>query len=122
MQQQKRVLFTVLDWGLGHATRSIPVIEALLQHGYNIHLAGEGNSLMLLKNHFPNLKAHDLFGIQVRFTDSSFGIVLMIPQLLQSIKKEHQQFLALCDEIKPDLIISDNRYGAWHTNIQSIFI
>lgn len=122
MQQQKRVLFTVLDWGLGHATRSIPVIEALLQRGYDVHLAGEGNSLLLLKNHFQNLKAHDLFGIQVRFTDSSFGIIWMIPQLLKAIKKEHEKFLNLCNDIKPDLIISDNRYGAWHPTIQSIFI
>ena len=122
MQQQKRVLFTVLEWGLGHATRSIPVIEAMLQRGYNVHLAGEGNSLLLLKNYFPDLKAHDLFGIQVRFTDSSFGIVWMIPSLLKSIKQEHQQFLVLCDEIKPDLIISDNRYGAWHLTRPSIFI
>lgn len=122
MQQQKRVLFTVLDWGLGHATRSIPVIETLLNRGFDVQLAGEGNSLLLLKNHFQKLKTHDLFGIQVRFTDSSFGIIWMIPQLLKSIKKEHQQFLALCDEVKPDLIISDNRYGAWHPTIQSIFI
>lgn len=49
MQQQKRVLFTVLDWGLGHATRSIPVIEALLKCGFDVQLAGEGNSLLLLK-------------------------------------------------------------------------
>ncbi|MFM7016437.1 MAG: glycosyltransferase, partial [Bacteroidota bacterium] len=62
MQQQKRIFFTVLDWGLGHATRSIPIIEALLLRGHDVHLAGEGNSLLLLKNHFPNLKAHSLFG------------------------------------------------------------
>lgn len=122
MQQQKRVLFTVLDWGLGHATRSIPVIEALLKYGFDVQLAGEGNSLLLLKNHFQKLKTHDLFGIQVRFTDSSVGIVCMIPQLLKAIKKEHEQFLNLCNELKPDLIISDNRYGAWHSTIQSIFI
>ncbi len=122
MQQQKRVLFTVLDWGLGHATRSIPVIEAFLQHGYDVHLAGEGNSLLLLKIRFPNLCTHNLYGIQVSFSNSSFGIIMMIPQLLKSIKREHQQFLTLCNEIKPDLIISDNRYGAWHPTIQSIFI
>lgn len=122
MQQQKRVLFTVLDWGLGHATRSIPVIEALLQRGYDVHLAGEGNSLLLLKNRFPNLSTHNLFGIQVSFSNSSFGIIMMIPQILKSIKKEHEQFLNLCNELNPDLIISDNRYGAWHPTKQSIFI
>ena len=122
MQQQKRVLFTVLDWGLGHATRSIPVIETLLNRGFDVQLAGEGNSLLLLKNHFPNLCTHNLYGIQVSFSNSSFGIIMMIPQLLNSIKREHQQFLTLCNELKPDLIISDNRYGAWHPTIQSIFI
>ena len=49
MQQGKTVLFTVLDWGLGHATRSIPIIHAFLRKGFQVSIAGEGNSLLLLK-------------------------------------------------------------------------
>ena len=43
------ILYSVLDWGLGHATRSIPVIRALLKRNYRIILAGEGRSSDLLK-------------------------------------------------------------------------
>jgi hypothetical protein len=34
--QQKKVLIAPLDWGLGHATRCIPVITALLELGYHV--------------------------------------------------------------------------------------
>ena len=122
MQQGKPVLFTVLDWGLGHATRSIPIIHAFLRKGFTVSIAGEGNSLLLLKKEFPELSFYPLEGIQVRYTNSSLNILLKTPALLKSIKKEHHQFIKLCDDLNPQLIVSDNRYGAWHPTIPSIFI
>jgi len=122
MQLKKRVLFTVLDWGLGHATRSIPVIHAFLRKDFNVSIAGEGNSLLLLKKEFPELSFYPLEGIQVRYTNSSLDILLKTPSLLNTIKKEHIQFMQLCDDLNPQLIVSDNRYGAWHPTIPSIFI
>ena len=122
MQLGKPILFTVLDWGLGHATRSIPIIYAFLRKGFQVSIAGEGNSLLILKKEFPELSFYPLEGIQVRYTNSSLDILLKTPALLNTIKKEHHQFLKLCDELNPQLIVSDNRYGAWHPTIPSIFI
>jgi uncharacterized protein (TIGR00661 family) len=122
MQQGKPVLFTVLDWGLGHATRSIPIIQAFLRKGFTVSIAGEGNSLLLLKKEFPELSFYPLEGIQVRYTNSSLDVLLKTPSLLKTIKKEHHQFLKLCDDLNPQLIVSDNRYGAWHPTITCIFI
>ena len=122
MQQGETVLFTVLDWGLGHATRSIPVIHAFLRKGFQVSIAGEGNSLLLLKKEFPESSFYPLEGIQVSYNNSSLDILLKTPSLLKSIQKEHAQFIELCNQINPQLIVSDNRYGAWHPTIPSIFI
>jgi uncharacterized protein (TIGR00661 family) len=122
MQQGKTVLFTVLDWGLGHATRSIPIIHAFLRKGFQVSIAGEGNSLLLLKKEFPELSFYPLDGIQVSYNNSSLDVLLKTPSLLKSIKKEHAQFIELCNHINPQMIVSDNRYGAWHPTIPSIFI
>ena len=122
MQPPKKVLYTVLDWGLGHATRSVLVIQAFLRKGFEVSIAGEGNSLALLKKEFPELSFYPLEGIQVRYNNSSLKILLQTPRLVKAIRDEHEQVVKLCNAIQPDLIISDNRYGAWHPSIPSIFI
>ena len=53
--QQKKVLIAPLDWGLGHATRCIPVITALLELGYHVTIATDGAHEIILREAFPNL-------------------------------------------------------------------
>jgi hypothetical protein len=48
-----RILVAPLDWGLGHATRCIPIIRELLSRGCEVWLAGEGAQEHLLKEEFP---------------------------------------------------------------------
>ena len=48
-----RILVAPLDWGLGHATRCIPVIYELLGQNIDVWLAGEGSQEILLKKEFP---------------------------------------------------------------------
>ena len=50
---KKRVLVAPLDWGLGHATRCIPVINALIVQGFEVVLAGDNAVESLLKNLLP---------------------------------------------------------------------
>ena len=44
-----------MNWGLGHATRCIPIIEALLKYGFAPILAGDGDSLDLLRKELINI-------------------------------------------------------------------
>ena len=39
--------------GLGHATRSIPVVRELIKQNARVLIAGDGSSLSLLKQEFP---------------------------------------------------------------------
>ena len=56
--QNKKVLIAPLNWGLGHATRCIPIITELHRQGAEVILASDGVALDLLKSEFPNLKIH----------------------------------------------------------------
>ena len=49
----KKILIAPLNWGLGHATRCIPIINALIEEGLEPILAGDGDSLKLLQKEFP---------------------------------------------------------------------
>ena len=124
-KKQVHILYTVLDWGLGHATRSIPIIEYLLESGVKISIAGEGDSLFLLKNNFPQINFYQVHGIRVKYTSSGSMVLKMalsVPKNLKAIYDEHQQIKKLINKIKPDAVISDNRFGAWSKIIPSLFI
>ena len=122
----KRILVAPLDWGLGHATRCIPVIEALLSEGATVILAGNGRSLALLSDHFPHLPAEPLPDYNIRYARTATGLALdmlkQVPQILRAIRKEHQHLAHLIAKYQLQGIISDNRYGLWHSKIPSVIL
>lgn len=125
MRNQPRLLYTVLNWGLGHATRSMPVIEAMLEAGAEVILAGEGDSLKLLTDVFPQLQAEEVQGIQIKYPVNESLAVAMMKQalsILRAIRSEQEQFERLVEKYKPDALISDNRYGAYSSRIPSVLL
>ena len=44
-----KIVYAVCSWGLGHATRSLPVIRKLLNENNEIRIISNGRSLELLK-------------------------------------------------------------------------
>ena len=67
--QKKRILVAVLNWGLGHATRCIPIIKALLKNGYEPVLASDGDALRLLKKEFPHIICIELPSYNIKYTE-----------------------------------------------------
>lgn len=122
---QKRVLVTPLDWGLGHATRCIPIIRTLLKFGCKIFVGGNGTSLSLLQNEFPSLVYIELPSYDPIYPSKGSMVWAMFTQLFKFknvITKEHQiiERYVVINDI--DYVISDNRYGCWSTKAFSIFI
>ena len=56
MKVKKRILVAPLDWGIGHATRCIPIIKELIKHNYEVVLAADKRPMHLLKKELPNLE------------------------------------------------------------------
>ena len=125
MGNKKNILVCPLNWGLGHATRTIPIIYLLLKHGHNVTIAANGYSLELLKKEFPSLKFIYLPSFNVKYSKNKsqvIKILLSVPKILFGIIKEHQQLKKIIKTEKIDIIISDNRYGLWNKHVYSIFI
>src|SRR5262249_49643600 len=79
----------------------------------------------LLKEEFPQLKHIHLRGYRVHyssFLSMALSIVLQIPKIIFAVAGEHIQLNKIIREYKPDIIISDNRYGLWNEKIHSVFI
>jgi uncharacterized protein (TIGR00661 family) len=121
----KRILITPLDWGLGHATRCIPIIQELLSQGNEVMIASSGLALNLLKEEFPQLTFFQLPSYKATY---SKWLPLMISVFWQSpyffyvIRKEHALANKLIGDHKIDIVISDNRYGCYSKKVNSVFI
>jgi uncharacterized protein (TIGR00661 family) len=121
----KRILVAPLDWGLGHATRCIPIIRELLSHGCEVFVAGSGDSLLLLKQEFSNLSFFQLTGYDPIYpanTNMVRKMALQLPKFIRTIKKEHREVAVLVEKLKIDIVISDNRYGCWSSKVPSVFV
>lgn len=121
----KRILVAPLNWGLGHATRCIPVIRLLVQRGHTVFLASDGDSLELLRREFPDLQSFKLPSYHIRYSRNIPAWLYTLwrtPKFLRSIKREQDAVKKLARQHRIDLIISDNRYGCRAINIRSVFM
>ena len=66
--QHKKVLVAPLDWGLGHATRCIPIIHELLQNQNEVWIAADGAIENLLKSEFPTANFLKLFNYNIQYS------------------------------------------------------
>lgn len=125
-KDQKKILFCPLDWGLGHAARDVPLIRRLLDLDQEVVLAGDGPGMDLLCREFPELGTYAFRSlVRIRYSSSVpawLKIALLSPLFLLGIACEHQQLGRAIRKIRPDLIISDNRYGLWNRRVNSILI
>jgi predicted glycosyltransferase len=128
-KQQKTILLAPLDWGLGHATRCIPLIDLLLDMNHKLIIAGNGDSFYLLKTQYSSKADNIIFielpGYNITYTvgkNAAVQSLLQTPKILKTIQLENKKIQEIISKNKVDLIISDNRYGVRNKSIKSILI
>jgi UDP-N-acetylglucosamine transferase subunit ALG13 len=124
--KKPRILVAPLDWGLGHATRCIPLVKELIKQNCDIWLAGEGPQLSLLRSEFPGLNFLELEGYRIRYGRTRMGLWLNIlrqlPKISKAIRQENRWLKKMLDEYRFDAIISDNRFGLYNLAVPCVFI
>jgi len=123
---KKRILIAPLNWGLGHATRCIPIINALIANGFEPVIASDGVALALLKKEFPNVKCLELPSYNVTYAKNGKLFKLKLikdsPKLLKAIKAEKKAVKHIIDKEDISGIISDNRLGVRNKKVPSVII
>lgn len=125
MSPQKTILIAPLDWGLGHATRCMPLINLLLEKNHRVLIAGNGDSFYLLKKTYPSLTFYALPGYNISYAvgkNASFHALLQTPKILKTIHAENKAISEIIQQESIDLIISDNRYGVRSDKVKSVLI
>ncbi|NND64123.1 MAG: glycosyltransferase [Flavobacteriaceae bacterium] len=126
MNTQKTILVAPLHWGLGHATRCIPIIKALLKHNFKVLLGSDGAALELLRKEFPELPFVELPSYNISYPKKGeyFKIKMFfkLPEIKVTIKEEQKIIKELVKNKTIDGIISDNRMGLRSKKVPSVFI
>ena len=123
--RKKRILIAPLDWGLGHATRCIQIIQELLQHNAEVVIAADKRPAELLKKEFPNLEHRRYPGYAIQYpvnANMAWTMFRQLPTLFKGIAEEHKLLELMVTEHEIDAVISDNRWGAYSTRVPSIFV
>ena len=120
-----KILVAPLNWGLGHASRCVPLVQRWLDEGHEVVLGGDGDSLTLLRKHFPTLRYVYLAPLQLRYSTGKsqvWAIVRALPQLIRWSIQDHAMLNAVLREEMFDRVVSDNRFDLYSHKTECVYI
>jgi len=122
----KRVLYGVLNWGLGHATRSKVLIDNLLHAGHDVVLASDGLSAQWLQRTFPALELRSLPAYRIAYSNTGLGflpkMLAQLPRLAACLREETRLLSRWQARDGFDALISDHRLGLHHPDLPTALL
>lgn len=125
---QKKILVTPLNWGLGHATRTMPLIDELILQGIEPVLACDGIVLQFLSQEYPDLEMLELPKQNIRYSKHDSKLSFSLNAALQSrnyLKTLNSTYLKIQDIVESldiSAVISDHRFGCMSPELPSAII
>lgn len=122
--KHKTVIVAPLSWGLGHASRCIPIINNLLDQANEVHIATDSEAFELLSAEFPHVPIHRLPAYDIKYKHHSMLLNMgtQASKIWKAIKAEHRAAQRLAHKVKADIIISDNRLGFRSSYTHNIYL
>ena len=120
----KKIIIAPLNWGLGHATRCVPIIKELQKSNFTPVIASDGTALQFLIKEFPSLEFFELPSYKISYgRNLKWSLILKIPTIVRAVHKERLLIQEYVHQ-NPNVvgIISDNRFGCYYTKIPSVYI
>ncbi len=117
-------LLTPLDWGLGHASRSLALARRLEAGGDRVSWASSGPAAEMLRWELPGVAVHDLPPYQVTYRSKrmKWNVARQLLHWTWTIRAERRVTATLVRELGVDRIVSDSRFGCYHPDLPSIFL
>jgi uncharacterized protein (TIGR00661 family) len=123
---KKNILVAPLNWGLGHSTRCVPIIQSLIDNEFNPILASDGAALEMLRKEFPELQTLELPSYQIEYAkngkDFRWKMFKNSPKMISAVLEEKKIIKNWITQHDLSGIISDNRLGVRSKKIPSVFI
>jgi len=124
MSNTEHLLIAILDWGLGHASRCVPLVKAWQEEGKRVTVASAGSALMLLKASLKKVDFIELPAYAVRYPTRSmvWNMGVQSPRLWRVMKKEHRIISDYVRKEGVNLVVSDGRFGCWSKAVKSVWL
>lgn len=119
-----KVIVATLNWGLGHASRCVPIINYLVENKFTPVLASDGEALKFLSKEFPNLETLILPSYNISYgRNLKWNLFKKIPVIRRAIKRERKILQEYLNDSPTVVgIISDNRFGMYAKDTPSVYI
>ncbi|MEX1133031.1 MAG: glycosyltransferase [Flavobacteriales bacterium] len=120
-----RILVAPLDWGLGHSTRCIPIIQRLLELDAVPVIGADRGPLAVLTGEFPHLEHVQLPGVNIRYgkgRNQLWSMARQFPAMLRSVQAERALFDRIRRDLRLDAVISDQRFGIRSSDLPSVIV
>lgn len=124
--EKQKIFYAVLNWGIGHATRSAVYIDRLLSQGHKVIIASDGIALSWLAKRFPQCEVVALpsYGITYPKKQRSWAwhMLKQSPKIMRRIREEHRKTEEYVSHFNVSKVVSDSRYGAYSKKVNSAII
>jgi uncharacterized protein (TIGR00661 family) len=121
----KNIIIAPLDWGLGHTSRCIPIIDNLLKKGHSVTAAVNDQQKSILQELFPTITYAHLEGYNIEYPvngSMTWNMAKQSTKIFTAIKNENHWLKNYISDHPQDVVISDNRFGFYHPRVESIYI
>ncbi len=122
-----KFLFGICSWGLGHASRSLPIIRKITKEGHIVTVVSSGRALNMLQQElgdeasFVNLADYN----PPETLNPGFFVpstILHFPLYFRSMFREHDFVRRFISSRHVDAIFSDNRFAFYSRDVPSYFM
>lgn len=121
-----KILVAPLDWGLGHATRCVPVIREFLAQGAEVELAVVKANAGFFREVFPELRQRVAPGYNVVYPKYGFNMALWLlknsAHLNAVMRYEHRYAEEMVERHGYDVLFSDNRFAFFSKKAYSVYM
>ena len=121
-----KVLVAPLDWGLGHATRCVPVIREFLRKGAEVEIAVVKANAAFFREMFPEVRQRIAPSYNIVYPKHGYNMALWLikksSHLNAVIRFEHRFAEEMVERHGYDIIVSDNRFGFYSTKAHSVYM
>jgi spore coat polysaccharide biosynthesis predicted glycosyltransferase SpsG len=120
-----KILIAPLHWGLGHASRCVPLVNRFLKEGHEVILASDGAALRLLQKEFPLLETVELPAYNILYPTQNmlWNLMIQSKKFFKAIKLEYADIQLIVQKYSIEMIVSDNRFGCYSPLVKhNIFI
>jgi len=121
----RKIIISPLNWGFGHAGRMIPLALELRKRGHEILFCADRAVIPMLTRELPGISIKETEGLHIRYFRKLplwIGLLLQLPHIIAVSVREHRELKRLAAMYKPDIIVSDNRFGFYSNDIFSVYV